>query len=204
MWESGLVENEQAGLAMNEQLPRRSATRGTRSSIQRFEDLRVWQVGRELVKGVYRATRAQALKTDAGMIDQMTRAAVSITSNIAEGHERGSRVQNIEFCFYAKGSAGELRSQVVNARDVELLDEVAFQWLHDKCEEVSKLLAGYIKHLIETANKVPGMRFTRETDRAWHSWEDFLADHGIRRLENGRCVRIGHEETNEDKAETTQ
>ena len=154
---------------MNARQPSWSGPRGSRSSIQRFEDLKVWQVSRELVKGVYRATRTQALKSDAGMIDQMTRAAVSITSNLAEGHERGSRVQNIEFCFYAKGSAGELRSQVINARDAELLDEVAFGWLHAKCEEVSKLLAGYIKHLIETANKIPGMRFTRETDRAWGS-----------------------------------
>ena len=42
----------------------------------------------------------------------MRRASVSVTANIAEGHERGSRLQNIEFCFIAKGSAGELRSQV--------------------------------------------------------------------------------------------
>jgi len=159
--------------------------------------LRVWQAGRELVKGVYRATRTQALKSDPGLIDQMTRAAVSITSNIAEGYERGSRVQNIEFCFYAKGSVGELRSQVINAHDVGLLDKAAFEWLQAKCEEVSRLLAGYIKHLIETANRIPGMRFTREVDRAWASWDDFLADHGIRRLEDGRCVYVGKENTGE-------
>ncbi len=189
---------------MNEQLQRPSGTGKSRSPIQRFEDLRVWQVGRELVKSVYKAARPQVLKKDAGMIDQMTRAAVSITSNLAEGHERGSRIQNIEFCFYAKGLAGELRSQVINAHDVELLDDVAFEWLHAKCEEASKLLAGYIKHLIETANKIPGMRFTRNVDRAWASWDDFLADHGIRRLENGRCVHMGHEETNEHRAATTK
>jgi len=164
-----------------------------RSCIQRFEDLRVWQAGRELVSGVYRATRSQPLKKDRGMVDQMTRAAVSITSNIAEGHERGSRIQNIEFCFYAKGSVGELRSQVINAHDVELLDDTAFDWLHTKCEEVSKLLAGYIKYLTETASKIPGMKFTRESNRKLGSMEQWLADHGIRRLENGRCVFVGRD-----------
>jgi len=182
---------------MNERQRSWSGPRRSRSAVQRFEDLRVWQAGRELVKGVYRATRTQALKSDPGLIDQMTRAAVSITSNIAEGYERGSRVQNIEFCFYAKGSVGELRSQVINAHDVGLLDKAAFEWLQAKCEEVSRLLAGYIKHLIETANRIPGMRFTREVDRAWASWDDFLADHGIRRLEDGRCVYVGKENTGE-------
>lgn len=95
----------------------------------------------------------------------MTRAAVSITSNIAEGHERGSRAQYVEFCFYAKGSAGELRSQVINAHDVALLDDKAFRWLHDKAEEVSRQIAGYIKHLVETVNAIPGMRRTGEADR---------------------------------------
>lgn len=163
----------------------------TRSAIQRFEDLKVWQAGRELVKGVYRATKTQPLKADRGLVDQMTRAVVSITSNIAEGHERGSRVQYIEFCFYSKGSAGELRSQVINAHDVGLLNEKAYKWLYEKCEAVSKMLAGYIKHLIETASGIPGMKFTRAADRSQLSWEEFLAEHGIKRLENGRCVYVG-------------
>lgn len=161
--------------------------------VQRFEDLRVWQAARELVKGFYRAAKSQPLRNDPGLVDQMTRAAVSVTSNIAEGFERGSRVQNLEFCFYAKGSAGELRSQVINARDVELLDDTAFDWLHGKCEEVSSLLAGYIKHLAETANKIPGMKFTREIDRKWGSMDDWLAGHGMRRLPDGRCVAIEQE-----------
>ncbi len=162
----------------------------SRSSIQRFEDLKVWQVGCELVKGVCRAARTQELKRDRGLVDQMTRAAVSITSNLAEGHERGSRIQYIEFCFYAKGSAGELRSQVINAHDAGLLDDAAFQWLHGKCMDVSRLLAGYIKHLIETAQTLPGMRFTRDADRDTLTWEEFLTQIGMKRLSDGRCVKV--------------
>jgi len=164
-----------------------------RSSIQRFEDLKTWQAARELVKGIYRATKSQALKNDRGLVDQMTRAAVSITSNVAEGHERGSRVEYVQFCFYAKGSLGELRSQIINAHDVELIDDKAYEWLHDKCEEVSSLLAGYIKHLCETTNSIPGMKHTKNLDRKWNDWEDWLAANGIRRLENGRCVKIENE-----------
>ncbi len=138
---------------------------GKRSAIQRFEDLKVWQVARELVKGVYRAARTQPLKHDRGLAHQMTRAAVSITSNIAEGHEHGSRAQYVQCCFIAKGSAGELRSQVINAHDVGLLDEKAYTWLHAKCLDVSGLLAGYLKHLIEMMESIPGMKFTRAVDR---------------------------------------
>jgi four helix bundle protein len=176
----------------------------TRSSIQQFEDLKVWQVARELVKGVYRATRSQELKRDRGLIDQMTRAAVSITSNLAEGHERGSRVQYIEFCFYAKGSAGELRSQIINARDADLLDEIAYEWLHSRCVEVSRMLAGYIKHLIETTKSIPGMKYTREVDRSSMTFEDFLESFGVKQLADGRCVKINQveqaeRETNSDR-----
>lgn len=153
------------------------STSRCRTSVQRFEDLRVWQAARELVKGVYRATKTQKLKCDRRLCGQMTDAAVSITSNIAEGYERGSRVQNIEFCFYAKGSAGELRSQVINAHDVDLLDETAFKWLHDKSLEVSAMLAGYIKHLSESAPRIRGMRYTRECDRvSWHKTPSFTED----------------------------
>lgn len=113
----------------------------------RFEDLQVWQVARDLAKGVYQASRSQRLRCDRSLVDQMTRAAISVISNIAEGHERGSRAQNIEFCFYAKGSVGELRSQVIIARDVGLLDETAYRWLYAKCQEVSAQLGGYVKHM---------------------------------------------------------
>lgn len=113
----------------------------------RFEDLRVWQAARELAKGVYRACRTQKVRSDRVMVDQMTRAAVSVVSNIAEGHERGSRAQNMEFCYYAKGSVGELRSQLILARDVELLDDRAYQWLHGKSEEVGNMLGRYLAYM---------------------------------------------------------
>ncbi len=160
-----------------------------RSAIQRFEDLDVWQEAKTLVKGVYRACRTQRLTEDRDLVRQMRRAAVSITSNIAEGHERGSRVEYVQFCFIAKGSAGELRSQIINASDVGSIDQEAYRWLHGQCEKVSSMLANYIKHLIETTGKIPGMKFTRVRDREPFDWDAFLAEYGLTRLASGQVVQ---------------
>jgi four helix bundle protein len=159
-----------------------------RSPIQRFEDLPVWQSARLLVKGVYRASRNQLLKSDRGLVDQMTRAAVSITSNIAEGHERGTRRVYVQFCCIAKGSAGELRSQVVNAHDVELIDNECYRWLHEPCEDVSRQLTGYIKHLVESSESIRGFKYSTERDRNGNTWDDFLTNMGMSRLLNGQVV----------------
>ena len=135
--------------------------------IQRFEDLDVWQSARELAKGIYRATRVQELRSDYALANQMKRAAVSIASNVAEGFERGTRKQQIEFCYIAKGSAGELRSQIITARDVGLLDDQAYTWLHERCESCSKMLAGYIRSLKESAHEFRGLKYeTAKTDEA--------------------------------------
>ena len=130
-----------------------------RLSASRFEDLRIWQAARELTRGVYRAVQKQKLGQDFALSGQMKRAAVSIGSNIAEGFELGTRKQEIEQCFVAKGSAGELRSQVITARDVGLIDAKAYAWLHEKCETVSRMLHAYIVHLRRTVGTRPGHKY---------------------------------------------
>ena len=132
-------------------------------SIRRFEDLQVWQVARELNRGVYRATQSQKLGSDHAMANQMKRAAISIASNIAEGFERGTRKQQIEFCYIAKASAGELRAQVTLAHDVKLIDDTVRDWLMGTCEECSRMLAGYIKHLQQTRDRFPGLKLARRS-----------------------------------------
>lgn len=95
------------------------------------------------------------------MLNQMKRAAISISSNIAEGFERGTRKQQIEFCFIAKGSAGELRSQIMIARDVQLLDEAAHDWLLETCEKCLKQLQNYIAYLRRTRESLPGPKYNK-------------------------------------------
>ncbi|MGE3181719.1 MAG: four helix bundle protein [Phycisphaerae bacterium] len=127
--------------------------------VRRFDDLDVWQTARELARGVYRAAESQPLERDFAMLNQMKRAAISISSNIAEGFERGTRKQQIEFCFIAKGSAGELRSQIMIAHDVRLLDDAARDWLLSTCETCIKQLQGYISHLRRTQESMPGPKY---------------------------------------------
>jgi four helix bundle protein len=134
--------------------------------IRRFEDLLVWQRARELTQLVYGACRAQALRTDWGLVDQMRRAAVSIGSNIAEGFEYGSRKQQIEACYRAKASAGELRSQIVTARDVDLIDAETYSALHARSEECSRMLAAYIRKMELTRAQFPGVKVARATSRS--------------------------------------
>lgn len=139
-------------------------TDGARARVRRFEDLKVWQTARELVRGVYRASTAQKLATDYALQNQMKRAAVSIVSNVAEGFERGTRKQQIEACYLAKGSAGELRAQIIVAHDTGLLDQEAFSWLHDRCEKCSGQLQLYIRHLRATRQAYPGPKFGGEAE----------------------------------------
>ena len=98
----------------------------------------------------------------------MKRAAVSVVSNIAEGYERGTRKQQIEFCYITKASAGELRAQIIVAHDVELLDTKAFEWLVEQAESTSRLLQGYITHLRKTRSTHPGPKFRDQFDDGKH------------------------------------
>jgi len=88
--------------------------------IQRFEDLNIWQEGMTLVREVYTCLKSCR---DFGLRDQTQRSAVSIPSNIAEGFERGSNKEFIRYLLIAKGSCGELRTQLYLIRDLGCLDK---------------------------------------------------------------------------------
>jgi four helix bundle protein len=82
----------------------------------RFENLAVWQKSARLSVELYKVL---ADLRDSGFRDQITKASLSIPSNIAEGHERGSRKEPANFLKYAKGSAGELRTQIYIGIEIE-------------------------------------------------------------------------------------
>ena len=81
-------------------------------AIQNFEDLEIWKEARGLTQAIYRLTRDSRFSKDFGLRDQIQRAAISIMSNIAEGFERGGNQEFIQFLYVAKGSCGEVRSQL--------------------------------------------------------------------------------------------
>lgn len=91
--------------------------------IRDFRDLRVWQAAMSLAEAVYRATEPFPKREIYGMADQLRRAAVSIPSNVAEGHGRRTRQDYTNFLSIAQGSSAELLTQVMLAGRVGLLDE---------------------------------------------------------------------------------
>jgi len=129
----------------------------------RFEELRVWQSARELARAVYRAARTQPLGGDYALAGQIKRAAISVSSNIAEGYERGSRKQQIEFCYIAKGSAGETRSLGIVAHDVGLIDDQVAGELAGLCDKCSRQLSAYLRHLRQTQGLIRGDKFADVT-----------------------------------------
>jgi len=118
--------------------------------IERFEDIEAWRNARELVKQVYQVTRKAGFARDFGLRDQIQRAAVSVMSNIAEGFERGSNKEFVQFLFIARGSAGEVRSLACAARDLGYLDDSDFRALSDAATTVSKQVASFIHYLRKT------------------------------------------------------
>lgn len=118
-----------------------------RKKISTFEDLRVWQKEIELVKEVYLLTENSGIKKDFGLRDQLRRAAVSIPTNIAEGFERFSRKEYVQFLHIAKGSAGEVRSLLRVAHEVGYLTENQHNDLREKAKFLSGSLANHINAL---------------------------------------------------------
>ena len=109
---------------------------------QTFEQLAVWRRAARLSSDLYRGLKDLR---DWGFRDQITRAGLSIPSNIAEGYERETNNDFLKFLHYAKGSAGELRTQIYIGIDIGYIDKpTGHQWLTE-AKQISKMLAALIK-----------------------------------------------------------
>ena len=117
------------------------------ATVDNFEELDVWKLARALTGKVYRLSRLGLFAKDYGFRDQICRAAVSIVSNIAEGFERRSKNQFLQFLDIANGSAGELRAQLYIALDLGYIDEPQFQDAFHDIVTIGKKLTALIKYL---------------------------------------------------------
>ena len=117
------------------------------AKIERFEDIKAWQAARDLVSAVYRVSGRGKFEKDFGLRDQIRRASVSVMSNIAEGFERCSAREFHRFLYIARGSAGEVRSQLFVALDLGYVTSDEFDDLRARSEEVAKALSGFITYL---------------------------------------------------------
>ncbi|MDP1620920.1 MAG: four helix bundle protein [Bacteroidales bacterium] len=109
-----------------------------------FEELEVWKRACKLAVEIYFALKDCR---DYGLKDQMTRAAVSVASNIAEGAERNSVKEFTHFMHIAKGSAAELRTQLYIAEKIELLTPAITRPIITETKEISSMLQGLIKSI---------------------------------------------------------
>ncbi|HSB43746.1 MAG TPA: four helix bundle protein [Nitrospira sp.] len=117
------------------------------AKIERFEDIKAWVMAKELVAAIYGLSGNGKFAQDFGLRDQIRKASVSVMSNIAEGFERGSQKEFSRFLRIAKGSSGEVRSQLYIALELGYLDRADFEEVKAKAENLSKALSGFIGYL---------------------------------------------------------
>lgn len=108
------------------------------NKIKSFRDLVIWQKGIELVKLIYKATESFPEKEKFGLISQIRRCAVSIPSNIAEGHIRSHKAEFKQFLFIALGSIAELETQLIIANELGYSNKELFEDLIYKIHSLGK------------------------------------------------------------------
>ncbi len=117
------------------------------NEVRSYRDLIVWQKAIDLVSEIYRLTINFPKEEIFGLVSQMRRAAVSIPSNIAEGHARLSRKEYQYFLGNSRGSLAELETQIIIARNLDFLKEPEMQRLLDQAAELGRILNGLLSSL---------------------------------------------------------
>lgn len=116
-----------------------------------FEETDLWKRSSRLCVQIYKELKNCK---DYGFKDQITRSALSIPSNIAEGLERKSNKETIQFLHYARGSSAELRTQVYIGIEIGYISKPTGQSMTKESKELSAMLMGLIKHLEKDYKKV--------------------------------------------------
>jgi four helix bundle protein len=111
-----------------------------------YRQLEVWQKSRALATEIYRTTARFPKQEWFGLVQQMRRAAVSIPSNIAEGHGRWTSRDRIHFLLISRGSAFELETQLYIAGDLEYMTAERTDQLVARIHEIARMLNGLIRH----------------------------------------------------------
>lgn len=130
---------------------------------KKFEDMDAWQLARRLNMHIHELILKTEIAKNFALKDQIYRAAGSIMDNIAEGFERGNTSEFKVFLAYAKGSCGEVRSQLYRCVDMGFITELQFTRLKQECEFIS----GKIYRIIEYLNRsnIKGARFPKDQPR---------------------------------------
>ncbi len=117
------------------------------ATILRFEDLEIWNEAVKIGVEIYKLTSRDKLERDFSSKDQLRRAAISISNNIAEGFEYNNNKMFYKFLTYAKASAGELRSNLFVLKEAQLVNEIDNNRLQERPINTSKNIIGFMKYL---------------------------------------------------------
>jgi len=127
------------------------------ATITKFEDIEAWQKGRILKQDLYRLSRHGGFAKDFALRDQIRRAAMSVTANIAEGFERDGNREFIQFLSISKGSCGEVQDHLYTAMDEDYITKDDFERLYAQTAEVSRLIGGFMQYL--KRSEIRGAKF---------------------------------------------
>lgn len=114
-----------------------------------YQDLQVWNKAYDSCLEIYKITTTFPVSEKYGLTSQIRRSAVSIPSNIAEGHERQHLKEYIQFLYVALGSIAELKTQMMLSKDIGYLSEKSFVKIESEIVEIGKMLNGLINSLIK-------------------------------------------------------
>ena len=126
------------------------------ATIKRFEDLDAWKISRELCNKIGQIIDKELFQKNYRLIGQIEGSSGSIMDNIAEGFERGTRAEFIQFLGYSKGSCGEFRSQLYRALDRKYITPAEFEELFTLAVRISAMIQKFIEYLQKT--EVKGVR----------------------------------------------
>ena len=127
------------------------------AKIEKFEDLEIWNKSREICIDIETLFETTNLGKRFSMKDQMDRSSGSIMDNIAEGFDRGSRLEFINSLGIAKGETGELKSQLYRCLDASYINQNIFNQLYEEVDEVARMIASFIEYLNKSGIK--GQKF---------------------------------------------
>ncbi|MDP4228368.1 MAG: four helix bundle protein [Bacteroidota bacterium] len=128
-------------------------------TIKKFEDIEIWQQARELCKEIMTITKFQSFEKDYSLKEQLRRSSGSIMDNIAEGFERQGNREFQQFLYIAKGSNGEVRSQLYRALDYGYIDMETFSRINLLSNKVGVKIHNLIDYLAKS--NIKGMKFKK-------------------------------------------
>lgn len=121
--------------------------------MERFEDLGIWKLSRELYKAIFDLSSREPFFSDFKLRDQIRASSGSISDNIAEGFERGGNREFIQFLYIAKGSCGETRNQVYRSFDCRYISDKEMNDILDRTLDLSRQISNFIRYLKNSGYK---------------------------------------------------